>query len=73
MKTLFDLKMKYYKIVLVTGRDIFVVSSSKVGATDLAIKNGLMNKYDLFDVEDIIELTSQEFNRGIGAKTREEN
>lgn len=65
--------MKYFKIILTTGRDIFVMSASKVGATDLAIKNGLMDKYDLFDVEDIIELNSQEFNRGVGAKTREEN
>lgn len=65
--------MKYYKIILNTGRDIFVVAANKVGATDLAIKNGLMDKYDLYDVEDIIELTSQEFNRGIGAKVREDN
>lgn len=63
--------MKYFKITLTTGRDIFVVASTKVGATDLAIKNGLMDKFDLYDVEDIIELTSQEFNRGIGAKIQE--
>lgn len=65
--------MKHYKIILNTGRDIFVVASNKVGATDLAIKNGLMDKYDLYDVEDIIELTSQEFNRGIGAKVTQES
>lgn len=65
--------MRYYKIVLTTGRDIFVVATNKVGATDLAIKNGLMDKFDLYDVEDIIELSSQEFNRGIGAKVREDN
>lgn len=65
--------MFYYKIVLNTGRDIFVVAANKVGATELAVKNGLMDKYDLFDVEDIIELTSQEFNRGIGAKTTQDH
>lgn len=64
--------MRYFKIILNTGRDIFVVAASKAAATELAIKNGLISKFDLYDVEDIIEVNSQEYSRGIGAKIRED-
>lgn len=57
--------MNYYKILL-PDKEIFIQAASKGLSTEEAIKAGKMSKFDCFDVEDILEITSVEYQRGIG-------
>lgn len=57
--------VRHYKIIL-PDREIFIQAASKGLSTEEAIKSGKMEKFDCFDVEDILEITSVEYLRGIG-------
>lgn len=64
--------MLYYRIILRTGREVFIQAENKGAATQNAIEQGKLDKFDLYDIEEILTITQIEYNRGIGVKTRED-
>ena len=60
----------YYKILLNTGREVFVQAESKGAATQRAIESGKLDKFDLYDVEEIFTISEIEYNRGLGIGIR---
>ncbi len=60
--------MNYYKIILKTGREVFIQAENKGLSTQAAIEQGKLDKFDLYDVEDILEVTVKEYGRGVGIK-----
>ncbi len=64
--------MLYYRIILKTGREVFIQAENKGTATQKAIEEGKLDKFDLYDIEEILTIPQVEYNRGIGVKTRED-
>lgn len=65
--------MLYYKILLNTGREVFIQAESKGAATQQAIESGKLDKFDLFDIEEIFAISEIEYNRGLGIKNEQGN
>ena len=61
------LMSNYYKIIL-SNREIFVMAASKGDSTVAAIEQGKLSKFDLYDVEDILEITERDYNFGVGRR-----
>lgn len=62
----------FYKILLNTGREVFIQAQNKGAATQKAIEEGKLDKFDLFDIEEILTITEIEYNRGLGIKIQNE-
>ena len=60
--------MLYYKILLNTGREVFIQAETKGAATQRAIESGKLDKFDLYDVEEILTISEMEYNRGLGIR-----
>ena len=59
--------MNHYRIILGT-KDVFVIAESKGLATKVAIEQEKLTIFDLYDVEDILEITEIDYLRGIGQR-----
>lgn len=65
--------MSFYKILLNTGREIFIQAASKGLSTQAAIEQGKLSKFDLYDIEEIFAISEIEYNRGLGIKVKNED
>mgnify|MGYP001571598942 FL=1 len=44
------------------------MAASKGDSTVAAIEQGKLSKFDLYDVEDILEITERDYNFGVGRR-----
>lgn len=63
--------MQFFKIILNTGREILVQAANKGAATEVAIESGQLDKFDLYDVEEILSISEVEYLRETGKKKTE--